>query len=533
MYQALYRKWRPKVFSEVSGQGHITETLKTQVKKGSVSHAYLFTGSRGTGKTTCAKLLARAVNCERPVGGDPCNECPSCLGIIDGSVTDVLEIDAASNSGVDNVRALREQTVYTPAQAKMRVYIIDEVHMLSAGAFNALLKTLEEPPDHVLFILATTELGKVPATILSRCQRFAFRRISNADIESRLKLIAAGEGIKLTGEACALIARISEGGLRDAVSILDQCSLAGGGSVDEPSVLSVLGLAGERGSFELALAVGEGDAGGALRTLDRLYDAGGEYAPILDELAGVLRGALLSRLGAQTGLSLTKAEIDRLSELFGEARLVACITALQEALTLIPRAYNRRMCAEMCFISLCDGHFEGQSADISPLVKRIERLEELISAQRQDRPAGKRAESISEKRMPEGPLRPEKEEIPQHPDVAEVPDVPAEEDKEGGRAFDWQGVLANVKERVPQGQFAALCKCGAALSDGLLSVFAQDEMTFRLINRKEVLDAVKVGAEGRAQGDIRVGAVLRAQKENNAGDRLDRLIGRIGGRKTD
>ena len=227
MYQVLYRKWRPQVFTDVYGQEHITKTLMNAVDTGRVSHAYLFTGSRGTGKTTCAKILAKAVNCEHPVNGNPCNECASCRGIDDGSVVDVVEIDAASNNGVDNIRDLREETNYMPSSVKYRVYIIDEVHMLSTGAFNALLKTLEEPPEHVKFILATTEVHKLPSTILSRCQRFDFKRISPEDISSRLKYVAKQENIDLTDEGAMLIARVSDGGMRDALSLLDRCASYG------------------------------------------------------------------------------------------------------------------------------------------------------------------------------------------------------------------------------------------------------------------------------------------------------------------
>ena len=235
MYQALYRKWRPKTFSDVIGQSHITQTLRKQVAEGRTSHAYLFTGTRGTGKTTCAKILAKAVNCEHPMDGDPCCQCPSCVGIENGSFLDVLELDAASNNGVDQVRALRDEAIYAPANVKKRVYIVDEVHMLSTPAFNALLKILEEPPEHLMFILATTELHKVPATILSRCQRFSFRRIQPRDIVGRLNYIAQQENIDLNDDGAALLARLSDGALRDALSLLDQCA-AVGGAIDAPAV---------------------------------------------------------------------------------------------------------------------------------------------------------------------------------------------------------------------------------------------------------------------------------------------------------
>jgi len=226
MYQALYRKYRPQTFDDVVGQMAVTQTLKTQLQSGRLSHAYLFTGSRGTGKTSSAKILAKAVNCENPQDGNPCNRCKSCLAIDAGSCMDVLEIDAASNNGVDNVRDLRDDAIYSPSQVKMRVYIIDEVHMLSISAFNALLKIIEEPPEHLLFILATTELHKVPATILSRCQRFSFRRISQEDIAARLQYVAYQENLELDDTASRVLARLADGGMRDGLSLLDQCASA-------------------------------------------------------------------------------------------------------------------------------------------------------------------------------------------------------------------------------------------------------------------------------------------------------------------
>ena len=224
MYQALYRKYRPRSFEDVVGQEHITETLKKQVATSRLSHAYLFIGTRGTGKTTCAKILSKAVNCEHPENGNPCNKCPACLGIDDGTVMDIVEMDAASNNGVDHVRQLRDEAIFSPAAVKKRVYIIDEVHMMSTSAFNALLKILEEPPEHLMFILATTELHKIPATILSRCQRHSFKRLDSGCIEKRLGYVAECENLNLTADAAALIARLSEGGMRDALSLLDQCS---------------------------------------------------------------------------------------------------------------------------------------------------------------------------------------------------------------------------------------------------------------------------------------------------------------------
>ena len=283
MYQALYRKWRPKTFADVVGQEHITETLQRQVAEGRLSHAYLFTGTRGTGKTTCAKILARAVNCEHPENGNPCNRCPSCLGIESGRLLDVVELDAASNNGVDSVRALRDEAIYSPAQVKKRVYIVDEVHMLSTPAFNALLKILEEPPEHLMFILATTELHKVPATILSRCQRFSFRRIQPKDIVGRLNYIAGQENIDLKEDGAALLARLSDGALRDALSLLDQCAAAGG-AIDANAVLDALGLAGNVQTAQLMSLILTRDARGALELLGKLYDGGKDVGAVLGEL---------------------------------------------------------------------------------------------------------------------------------------------------------------------------------------------------------------------------------------------------------
>ena len=343
MYQALYRKWRPRTFDDVVGQSHITDTLKRQVATGRLSHAYLFTGTRGTGKTTCAKILARAVNCEHPVDGNPCNQCPSCLGIESGSILDVLELDAASNNGVDQVRALRDEAVYTPAAVRKRVYIVDEVHMLSTAAFNALLKILEEPPEHLMFILATTELHKVPATIKSRCQQFSFKRILPGDIAARLAYVAREEGIELRGEGASLLARLADGGLRDALSLLDQCA-GPSGPIGEQEVLDALGLAGNLETARLMEQLGGGDTAGALETLARLYGAGKDVGSLLGELSALTRDLLIRKTAPQGGAALLTGGYDentmrRLSNQFQTARLVQMLGLLQ---TTIARSVPQR-----------------------------------------------------------------------------------------------------------------------------------------------------------------------------------------------
>ena len=270
MYQVLYRKYRPAVFSDVVGQEHITSTLSREIQTGKLSHAYLFTGSRGTGKTTCAKILSKAVNCLNPIDGNPCNECEICRGLDDGSILDVVEIDAASNNGVDNIRDIRDEINFTPANCKYRVYIIDEVHMLSIGAFNALLKTLEEPPAHVKFILATTEVHKLPVTVISRCQRFDFKRVSPEAMNQRMKFICDKEDLTADDDALTLISRISDGGMRDALSLLDQCS-GHDKHITAELVCSVAGMTGKDHLFALADAVCAGDCPKALGLISELH----------------------------------------------------------------------------------------------------------------------------------------------------------------------------------------------------------------------------------------------------------------------
>ncbi len=378
MYQALYRKWRPQTFDEVVGQQHITETLKNQVKTGRLSHAYLFIGTRGTGKTTCARILARAVNCEHPVNGNPCGECPACRGILEGSVMDVVELDAASNNGVDNVRALREEAIYSPAAVKKRVYIIDEVHMLSAAAFNALLKILEEPPAHLMFILATTELNKVPATILSRCQRHSFKRIDVPEIAEYLEYIASKEHFTLSHEAAELIARLAEGGVRDALSLLDQCSSSE--TIDVETVYAAMGLAGKRRLAELLDLILKHDSAAALQLFSELWMDGKDPGTLLSELAQLLRDVLMLHVAPKGSLNLLSSGLDLESLRAFAARmtreeLLCALEKLQSTQGAMRTVNNPRMNAELCLVSLCDNSLGDSTADLRA---RISRLEEAV-----------------------------------------------------------------------------------------------------------------------------------------------------------
>ena len=378
MYQALYRKWRPQTFDEVVGQKHITETLKNQVKTGRLSHAYIFIGTRGTGKTTCARILARAVNCENPVDGNPCGVCPACRGISEGTVMDVVELDAASNNGVDNVRALREEAVFSPAAVKKRVYIIDEVHMLSTPAFNALLKILEEPPAHLMFILATTELQKVPATILSRCQRHSFRRIATPEIAEYLEYIAGREGFKLSHEAAELIGRLAEGGVRDALSLLDQCSAAE--NIDLEAVYSAMGLAGNRRTAELLGHIIDHDPAAALKEFSAMWMDGKDPATLLNELNALMRDTLMLQVAPRGAAALISGGYDG-AVLSGFAKqmtteeLICAMDTVQRALNGLRDVKNPKTAVELCLISLCDNVL-GES--LNRLRARVSRLEEQM-----------------------------------------------------------------------------------------------------------------------------------------------------------
>ena len=380
VYQALYRKYRPQTFDDVVGQMAVTQTLKTQLTNNQLSHAYLFTGSRGTGKTSCAKILAKAVNCLNPQDGNPCNCCAACKAIDSGSCMDVLEIDAASNNGVDNVRDLRDDAVYSPSQVKMRVYIIDEVHMLSISAFNALLKIIEEPPEHLLFILATTELHKVPATILSRCQRFSFRRISQEDIAARLQFVAYQENIDLEDSAARVLSRMADGGMRDALSLLDQCASATAGELTAQRVYACLGIAGEQKAAQMLSYIVQKNTKEALTLFNRLYAEGKDLSALMDELICLCRDVLILKTAPDAGLTmLSGVAEDREAAAFvktvSTGELIRYLNLLQQTLASFTRSASRRMDAEICILNMCQGEL---SLDTKSMNARLTRLEEQL-----------------------------------------------------------------------------------------------------------------------------------------------------------
>lgn len=386
MYKALYRKWRPMTFDDVISQQQTTETLKNQIISEKTAHAYLFTGSRGTGKTTCARILAKAVNCRNMKNGNPCLECDICRDADSGALTDIIEIDAASNNGVDDIRDLRDAAVYTPERGKFKVYIIDEVHMLSQSAFNALLKIMEEPPSYVKFILATTEIHKVPATIASRCQRYDFRRIKSEDIALRLKFIAEQEKIALTDDAASLIARIADGGMRDAISLLDQCS-ACSEEITAETVSMAAGIAGKDHLFSLLEAIADSDASTALSITGTLYDMSKDLTRLCEELISQLRNIMLLKASPETAESLIIClpdELERLKVLAEKSDLdivMDRLTALQECRERMQRAMNKRVEFEMALIMLCGKRAKiSEGIDNSEIYDKIKQLENKISS---------------------------------------------------------------------------------------------------------------------------------------------------------
>ncbi|OJU15175.1 MAG: DNA polymerase III, subunit gamma and tau [Clostridiales bacterium 43-6] len=379
MYQALYRKYRPQTFSDLSGQNHVTVTLKNQMVDGRISHAYLFTGSRGTGKTSCAKILSKAVNCLSPVEGDPCNSCENCVGIDNGSILDVVEIDAASNNGVDNIRDLRERVEYTPANGKYRVYIIDEVHMLSTGAFNALLKTLEEPPAHVIFILATTEVHKLPATILSRCQRFDFNRITSEATKERLQYVCEKEQLTITDDGALLIARLSDGAMRDALSLLDLCAGIDT-NITEAIVSSAAGLAGRDYLYDIAKNIKEGNAGGLLTIADKLYGASFDMERLCDELISLFRNLMILKTvkEPQAIIVCTAMELDKLKETAREFNLTVILHSLlllEGCKDGMKKGASPRIMLETALIKLCMPELDNST---EALLRRITELEHAL-----------------------------------------------------------------------------------------------------------------------------------------------------------
>ena len=520
MYQALYRKYRPQTFDDVVGQMAVTQTLKTQLQSGKLSHAYLFTGSRGTGKTTSAKILAKAVNCENPQDGNPCNSCKSCLAIDSGSCMDVLEIDAASNNGVDNVRDLRDDAIYTPSQVKMRVYIIDEVHMLSISAFNALLKIIEEPPEHLLFILATTELHKVPATILSRCQRFSFRRISQDDIASRLQYVAYQEKIDLDDSAARVLARLADGGMRDGLSLLDQCASATEGELSAERVYACLGIAGIMECGKLMGFIAEHDAGKALALVDRFYAEGKDMGALLDELACLTRDFMILKTAPKEGISMlsgvaSEEEVKQLASKFSTGELSRMMSVIQTTAAGFTRSTSRRMDAELCIVNLCQPEL---SLDTESINARITRLEETLKSG-----SFVAAPAVQQHELEEHPPVPDDFDAP--PAFEEPIYMHEQPEMPGGF---WVDMVSEIRSELkpPASSFFVTtpnAPVEGVLRDNKLELVCTAGFIVDVINKPEILEMIARKASAKLGRPIRVQAVDKT-KVNSTSRQMEQLL---------
>ena len=538
MYQALYRKYRPQTFTDVVGQRGVTETLRAQLVSGKLSHAYLFTGTRGTGKTSCAKILAKAVNCENPHDGNPCNCCAACRSIDNGSCMDVQEIDAASNNGVDSVRALRDDAVYTPSEVKMRVYIIDEVHMLSISAFNALLKIIEEPPEHLLFILATTELHKIPATILSRCQRFSFRRLTQEDIAGRLNYIAYQEGIDIEPDALQLLARLADGAMRDGASLLDQCASACTGTLTADAVARALGLAGQQKTAELLTAVADQDAARALHLFSNLYSEGKDVAALLDELCALARDLLILKTAPRSGLSMlsgpaTGQEVAALRERFSGAELLRIVTMIQQTAAGFSKSANTRIDCELLFLQLCD---PGLSSDAQAMNARLGRVELAIA----------NGVQIAQARAPaaEKPEDLDDDERAPFPDDADDPfaglvppgeaEASAPKPKAGPVGF-WPELDERIRAELgprERGFFSPTGPLTASLQGDTLVIAAETDFVLGIIKKPEIEALIRDKAAGVLKRPVAVRLTLKSQLTHTDSDPMDELLA-FGGKHTD
>lgn len=562
MYQVLYRKWRPQFFSDVAGQPQVTVTLQNELKAGRINHAYLFTGSRGTGKTTCAKILAKAVNCLNPQNGDPCGECDNCKGLENGEILDVVEIDAASNNGVENIRSLIDEAAFTPTRAKYRVYIIDEVHMLSIGAFNALLKTLEEPPAHVVFILATTEVHKLPATILSRCQRFDFHRIPPQATAKRLEYVSEQEGVELDNDAALLIAALSDGALRDALSLLDRC-IGAGSHITSVLVRQVAGLAGREYLFSLADAVIRRDCALALNTIDALYKEAKDMARLSEELTSHFRSLMLIKTmkNPRELLIMADDEFEQASlqaQKLSLAEIVRVMDVLQSSYEKMFRGGQRRTEMETAMIKICSPQLD---PDMDALLARVAKLERAVrngvpaavqeapdkasAMQKAGSPAADKpvyAKPVAASPAQEIPPDPINEEIPPEPIVEQPPKkeekspvpprqsaVPPNFDEilKNAKPFeDWPEVLGILK-KYSKTIAASFEGTQAYVSGEFLLIDAKSDIPFKLLRQSAQRDKMRVAVKEVTGRVYKLGPYRRPQEEAKKEDPLLSLAEKI------
>ena len=529
MYQALYRKYRPKNFDEVVGQEHITATLKQEIASGRIGHAYLFTGSRGTGKTSCSKIIAKAVNCPNQHDGNPCGVCDICKGIDDGSVLDVTEIDAASNNGVDNIRQLREEANFTPAQVNYRVYIIDETHMLSVGAFNALLKIMEEPPEHVIFILATTEVHKIPATILSRCQRFDFRRISPAVIAARVRWVCEQEGIQIEPQAADLIASLAEGGMRDALSLLDVCrsnARSGDDSTEKITLEHVrqsAGLAVSDSLFAVADAVLRRDVPAVLQEIDRMFENSIDFEKMCVQLIAHYRGLMMAKAlkNPQEFVSGLPQDAQRLSAQaagYPMGQILYSLTVLQDALSRMGRTAQTRVELEMAAIKLCSPELD---RSLDAILARLDRLEAQVRSGAVVPPAGEEKAPASELQAALTRVQKEERQTPPSQKRSAPAQAASQQDRPKKPVVPfapWPQVLEALRH-INTALHGALVSTEAFLDGEILLIDCQDPLFLEMIRsndyaKKSLHQALQSGA-GR---DYRIGPFKRERYERKKAD---------------
>ena len=522
-YRALYRKWRPVDFDDVSGQKSITDILKYEVANGKISHAYLFCGSRGTGKTSCAKILAKAVNCLSPVNGNPCNECEACLSIERGSATDVIEMDAASNNGVNNVRDMKDEIAFTPAMLKYRVYIIDEVHMMSGAAFNALLKTLEEPPAYVVFILATTEFNKLPTTIVSRCQRFDFRRMTSEVIIARLMRIASAEGITLTEDGARVIARAAQGGMRDAVSLLELCAGAHE-KIDADLVSATVGTGNRDKAYKLIEAIADLNLDMVYSVVADVVSSSADLSVFWQDIIDSYRDMMVAKSTAMAKqyLDLTDIEFERLSEIsarFTMPRLSYQVGLLEGALSDMQRASNsKRAVAEIALTRMCDAK---STASYEALALRVEELERELSRLRLAPPA-QRAASEPVQKNESAPVR-EAKPAEQAPKPAE----PQKQPKEPPRRYaKWGRVVEKIGELKRSLSVQFISADAYSSGDGEYTVYMSPFFAAKLSSSPDdlaILSGVIAETDGIDPSSVKISIKSTARASKGASSDLDNL----------
>ncbi len=510
MYLALYRKWRPKTFDDVISQNHITKTLKNEVKHHKTAHAYLFTGARGTGKTSCSKILAMAINCLEPQDGNPCMQCSVCKGILDGTILDVLEIDAASNNGVDDVRILREEANYLPTQCQYRVYIIDETHMLSISAFNALLKIMEEPPPHVKFILATTEVHKVPATVVSRCQRFDFHRVHTQDIANRLLDISEQEAFTLDDKAAFLIARLADGGMRDAFSILDQC-IAYSNQVTVEIVSQATGLVLRDYLFEITDLLQQQDCTALLNCIDNLYHQSKDLQKLVSELIEHFRNLMIVKTTSQAEqlIQALPEELERLkvqSNTLSIQTILRGIGILQECLDKIGKNYDKRLSVEMALIKLSSPQLDDAS---DALLERIQALEDRLDS------------GVLQKAKPvvEPVPLPQQIEVQTEP-VLEPPPVPMNQvyiQSQPQKLDSWSEMIGSFQQSDPA-LFAILSGSAAYTIDDKLLIDSPNSFLSTLIKRNHAIKKLLQLLEEKTGRVYRI--IIKKSKSEQKQDKL-------------